>query len=862
MINQPREVAPPPVKPRAPLVPGQIFSTTTGASIDPTGARRGFDFRHYWHSLVEKIWVVALCVVAGLFLGLGYLATTPKLYQGHSVLEVEMEEPSLIESDRASARGARDFLSSEQALRTIEQNLDNRTLMARVIHVEGLANDGGRAFLGKSVKANAKTTPAPSSPRPGAASSSTASVSNADLVAPAFTPLEEAMGGTLAKMVKPVVRRNSRLIDLYVTNYDPVIAQRLAEAVAREYIRSAIERRMGFSQQSLRYLLEEEERLKNNLRKSEHAVAEYKEKTPDALQLGGGAASTGAQPGAGSGAGTTRGGLVEDKLQELTSKLTAAKSDRMRLEGELKQVEQTGENVDALLAIPSIGSATLVTDRRRDVVQLEATVATLSQRYKEKHPKMLAARAALTEARAALKRAVLAQPAVLKSTIEQAHTTEANLTVAVREQEKAALALNKAAIGYQELARQAETDRALYESVLRQIKETNLTKDVKTTPISIVEHSPVPRFPVSPSIPKSIILGLLGGLALGLGFVYVVDIMDRSIKTVDQAETTLALPVLSAVPEIRKKGAGDGQTPTAASKAPAATASYRLMAEAPEGPTAEAFRNLRASLALLGPEAERKVFLFTSAVPNEGKSFSSANYALALAQQGYRVLLIDGDLRRPSLHKIFRPTSEQVEDEDNSKGVVDCLVGAVDLSSAVRKAETGRFEIEATEKETATGGELSVLTGGRRAPNPAELLSGPAFGRLLSEATRLYDRVIVDTAPVLAVSDTLLMTPLVQTVCVVVYAGKTPRNAVQRALGMLTGAGGRPAGVILNRMPRRRGSGYYYYYATHGYGKGSYGSYGGYGGGYGGYGYGGYGYGSYGHRRHSKNGEGQDGEKT
>ena len=98
--------------------------------------------------------------MAGLFLGLGYLASTAKLYQGHTVLEVEMEEPSLIETDRASGRGARDFLSSEQALRTIEQNLDNRTLMARVIHVEGLANDGGRAFLGKSVKANAKTTPA------------------------------------------------------------------------------------------------------------------------------------------------------------------------------------------------------------------------------------------------------------------------------------------------------------------------------------------------------------------------------------------------------------------------------------------------------------------------------------------------------------------------------------------------------------------------------------------------------------------------------------------------------------------------------------------------------------------------------
>ena len=123
-----------------------------------------------------------------------------------------------------------------------------------------------------------------------------------------------------------------------------------------------------------------------------------------------------------------------------------------------------------------------------------------------------------------------------------------------------------------------------------------------------------------------------------------------------------------------------------------------------------------------------------------------------------------------------------------------------------------------------------MLTGGRRAPNPAELLSGPAFGRLLSEAARFFDRVVVDSAPVLAVSDTLLMTPRVQTVCMVLYAGKTPRNAVQRALGMLTGAGVRPAGVILNRLPRRSGSGYYYYYASPGYGKGegAYGSYGSY----------------------------------
>ena len=826
--NQSPDLVPPP---NAAVVPGQIFSTTTGASIDTGAGRSGFDFRQFWHSLIEKIWVVVLCLVAGLFLGLGYLARTPKLYQGHSVLEVDVQERSLVESERSSNRPATNFLATEEAMRTIEQNLANRSLLTRVIHSEGLANDGGRAFLGLSGKQDkTKTLATPSSPQPAVASSSAAAS-----MPPSFTPLEEAMAGALRGDVYPKIRRATRLIDLYVTNHDPVIAQRLAEAVSREYIRSSIERRMGLSQQSLRYLLEEEERLKTNLRKSEAAVAEYKENTPDALQLGGGAAATGSQTGAGAGSGGSRGGLVEDKLQELTTKLTATKADRMRLEGELKQVEEAGENVDALLAVLSISSAPTVSDRRRDVAQAEAAVATLSQRYKEKHPKMLAARAALAEAKAALKRAALAQPAVLKNTIEQALATEKNLAVAAKEQEKAALALNKAAIGYQELARQAETDRALYESVLRQIKDTNLTKDAQTTAVTIVEHSPVPRVPVSPSVPKAILLGLLGGLSVGLGFVYVSDILDRSIKTVDQAETTLALPVLAAVPEIR---ALDAVEPTNNSKAPESGVGYRLMAEAPEGPVAEAFRNLRASLSLLGPETERKVFLFTSAVPNEGKSFSSANYALALAQQGYRVLLIDGDLRRPSLHKIFRPTSEQSVAEGDSKGMVDCLVGAAEISSVVRTASAGQFEIAAGEKFTATGGQLSVLTGGRRAPNPAELLSGSAFSRLLSEAMRLFDRVVIDSAPVLAVSDTLLMTPYVQTVCVVVYAGKTPRNAVQRALGMLTGAGGRPAGIILNRLPKRRGSGYYYYYASPGYGKGegaygSYGSYGGYSGRYG-----------------------------
>ena len=126
---------------------------------------------------------------------------------------------------------------------------------------------------------------------------------------------------------------------------------------------------------------------------------------------------------------------------------------------------------------------------------------------------------------------------------------------------------------------------------------------------------------------------------------------------------------------------------------------------------------------------------------------------------------------------------------------------------------------------TATGGQLFVLAGGHRAPNPAEILSGPAFATLMAEAGRLFDRVVVDSAPVLAVSDTLLMASHVQTICVIIRARKTPRPAIQRALSLIAAAGTRPAGLVLNRLPQSRGYGYYYYYASPGYGKGE-GSYG------------------------------------
>jgi polysaccharide biosynthesis transport protein len=765
-----------------------------------------FDFRRYWHSFLERIWIVAICVLAGLFLALGNLARTPKLYQAHTVLEVEFQEPSFVPTNDLTTRTRSIFLASSEALRTIEQNLTNQTLLARVVRSEGLAQDGGRALLGQSVIAK-KSSSATERTEP----SQTAS----DVTT--FTPLEEALGQAMVGMVHPVIRRGTRLIDLYVTHGDPAMAQRLAEAVGREYIRNSIERRASSSEEALRYLLEEEERLKRNLQKSETAANEYKAQNPDALQLGGSAAATGSQGSSG------KGGLVEDNLQDINTKLAGARTDQIRLEGQLQQVDQLGNNIDALLAIPSISAAPMVSTARSNIIQIEAAITTLALRYKDKHPRMMAAKASLAEAKVKLREAVLAQRPILRNTIEQIKATEVSLQQALQNQQGVAVNLNRTAIGYQELARQAETDRALYESVLRQIKDTNLAKDVKANAVSVNEHSPLPNFPVSPRPTKTILMGLLGGVAVGLALVFGVDALDRSIKTVDQAENTLGLPVFAAVPDTTDEG------PVSRLKRRSKafrSSNYRVVVETPESPAAEAFRNLRAALSLLGPEAERKVSLFTSAVPNEGKSFTSANYSLALAQQGYRVLLIDGDLRRPNVHKIFRfPNARNNSDEDSPPGVTDCLVGEADIASAARQIPAGEIQlvdesVELTEDIlAATGGELFVLAGGRRAPNPAEILAGPFFGQLIAKAATLFDRVVVDSAPILAVSDTLLMMSHVQTVCIVVRAAKTPRPAVRRAITLLAKSGIRPAGLVLNRLRLSRGVGYYYYYASHGYGK-------------------------------------------
>jgi capsular exopolysaccharide synthesis family protein len=360
---------------------------------------------------------------------------------------------------------------------------------------------------------------------------------------------------------------------------------------------------------------------------------------------------------------------------------------------------------------------------------------------------------------------------VIKS-YEAAKTTEAKLTGALQEQEQAALELNKIAVPYNALVREVETDRALYESVLTRMKVTNVAKGIWENNIRVVETPFVAIKPAKPAKLKILVLALLGGFVLGCGLVVGTDMADTSIRSVDQAEKISGLRALTSVPESKRKNIDKESVLTSD------PASYE----------AEAFRSLRTAMSFLGPEEDRKTVLFTSANPLEGKSYCSLNYGVALAQAGLRTLLIDADLRRPNLSKLVLARTK-------ARGLSDCLTRSATVGDCCKPTSIQN---------------LFILPAGERASRPAELLASSDFVGVLKEALLHFDRIVLDSAPINAVSDTQLIAKGVQSVCFVVRAGKTPGRAIVRACSLLAQAGSCPDGIVFNRLSRRSRDRYYF----------------------------------------------------
>jgi capsular exopolysaccharide synthesis family protein len=365
----------------------------------------------------------------------------------------------------------------------------------------------------------------------------------------------------------------------------------------------------------------------------------------------------------------------------------------------------------------------------------------------------------------------------LRAAFESALAREKNLASALAAAQQEVLDLDKRGIEYNVLLRELQSDRALYDSVLKRLKETDFSKHLDNSSISIVEPAQRPAAPVKLPVQLVGTVALVGTFFAALAFFYLLRVANKSIRTVDDAELSLGIPVWGAIP---------------ATRIPRKRLPH-VVVEQPGSICSESFRTLR-TCASLAARNGNKVHLFTSADPGEGKTFCSVNHAICQAQEGRHTLLIDLDLRKPSLGAGFSLPPD-------TPGVAEYLTGTRSLVELVQPvAQVNLF----------------VLTAGSPLPNPAEALGKGELRQLLEEAARDYDRIVLDTAPILAVSDTLLILSLADTVCLVVRSGKTPRRAIARAMELMARANVSPSGIVLNFLPQYRGAGYYYHYGPEG----------------------------------------------
>ena len=645
--------------------------------------------------LRSKALLIAICTVSGVLTAFVYNRSLPQVYSAQTVIQIEGEEQKVVKIEGVQSED----LKSLEALKTFEQKVTSPEVLLRVIHHPELRDDP--TFL-PEVKQKSDYT------------------------------LQKA----LARHIDAKLRRGTRLIDITVNHRSPVMAQRIAELLVQEFVRWNFETQRDAAETARRFLLDEATRLRGKLEQSEQALQKYKEQN-EGVSL------------------EETQNITVEKLKELNLRVTTAKTERLKLESDY--AETTNRNYrspEELLNIPAIANISAIAiGLKKSISEKEAHLTTLKERYLSGHPKFIEAQKELQNLRVALDQAILEARDVIASSYQAAVLTERKLEEALQQQQKAALELNKISIPYGVLARDTDADRALYNSVLTRLKETDITAKLAQNPIRIVARPLLPDGPISSKRNQALALGLLLGLACGSGIALV---SSRSLNTFHQAEALLGVRSLSEIPRLR------------ASRTEAKPALLE------HDPAAEdSFRNLRSSLLLIQQAKSRRTLLFTSAHPGEGKTFCAMNCAISFAQLGLKTLIVDADVRQSDLARWFFPEAPP----------------------------TGR--ILRTDVPN-----LSAVFADKAHANTQEFLPGLTFEQLMRQAVGEFDRIVVDSAPVNLVSDTLLFARHVESVCLVIQAGKTPVEDVIRAAQRLSEAGAAPVGFVWNQSRSARR--YYY----------------------------------------------------
>ena len=691
------------------------------------------DFPRLTNLIRAKLWIIA--AIAGLIFlaAVVYVLRAPKIYESRAVLQVSQEPQKVTQIEDVS--GERQ--DSGDYLNTVVEAFTSRKLMLRVVRALGLESDPSFAPPKKDGSR--------------------------------YSDIE--LAGLVSRKVAVLLRRSTRLIDVTTFDEDPEMARKLAETLVQEYLHETYDQRRSAARVAHQFLREESRQLKAQLEEAEQKLQAYKESN-NTVSL------------------EQRQDIIVEQLKEINTKATEAKSTRLRLEADLEQIKKIDPgDTEQLLQIQSVARLPQVSLIRERLLKAENDLAAIAKRNLPMHPRYVTAQTRIANLNTTLRETLSKAGNMVAKEYDAAREAEAKLQKSLKEQEQKAMELNKIAIPYNVLQRDIESDRALFQSVTLRLKETYITEGIDNPPFRLVEEPLVATSPSKPRTKFILGLALVLGLVMGVGAVVGMDLIDSSLRTVDEAESYLGLSALAAVPDRRDT--------TLLGHLKTGQRHPLLVFDAPASAEAEAFRSLRTSISLLGKASEFRSFLFTSALPSEGKTFVVLNFASSLAQQGLKTVIIDADLREPRLEQALLSEAE-------NPGLTDLLSGQIDLKDAVNATQRGN---------------LSVLPAGRRAPDPAKLLSNSEFNGVIGRLLQDFDRVVIDSPPVNAVSDVLLIAASADATCLVVRAGKTPKKAIRRSIQQLHVAQARLAGFVFNRLPiQGRSAGYYYYYYGERYG--------------------------------------------
>jgi polysaccharide biosynthesis transport protein len=486
--------------------------------------------------------------------------------------------------------------------------------------------------------------------------------------------------------------------------------------------------------------------------------------------------------------------IVTEKLDQLNHELTDAESDRIEKQS-IYELMQSGD-AEAVAAAASsaahstgaAGSSSLLEQLRGQEADLKIQIAQLSTQFGPAYPKVMQLNNQVKEVGVQIQAETKKIAQRARGDYMAALDREKMLSAAMEKQKQEANNLNESSIEYSLLKRDVETNRSLYEGLLQKLKEAGVTAGLRSTNIRKVDQARIPTAPAAPNVPRNLAFALALGLTTGVGLAFLMEGVDNTVRTPEQAQLISGLPSLGMIPMGSRHHAQSGSHQKLAI-ASSKEAVELVTQTRPQSQMAESYRALRTSLLLTALGAPPKVILVTSALPQEGKTTTSINCAVVLAQKGSRVLLIDADLRRPSIHKTLGMGPRA--------GLSNVLTGNLPLQQAITRAPILSS--------------LYVLTAGTPPPNPAELLASANMRDVIAELREQYDHIVIDTPPTLSVTDAVVVSTRADAVVLVIRAGQTTRQALRRSRELLAQVNARVAGVLLNAVDLSSPDYYYYY---------------------------------------------------